>query len=192
MKPYAIYDQTIPYYLTWTTVDWIDIFTRQRYRDIVIESLKHCMQHKGLILYAYVIMSNHLHLIAQAKQSFQLSDIVRDCKKFTSKQIIEAMHVQPESRRSWLTTVTKAHGLSNPNNKFNQVWQQDNHAVELTDLRRFYQKLAYIHMNPVKAGIVTEPEHYLYSSARNYAGLSSVLDITLMEIMPLDGYLRPL
>jgi REP element-mobilizing transposase RayT len=78
MKPYAIHDQAKPYYMTWTIVDWIDIFTRQRYRDIVIESLKYCMEHKGLILYAYVIMSNHIHLIACAQQgfSYQVSPMI--------------------------------------------------------------------------------------------------------------------
>lgn len=192
MKPYAIHDQAKPHYLTWTIVDWIDIFTRQRYRDIVIESLKYCIEHKGLTLYAYVIMSNHIHLIACAQEGFSLSGITRDCKKFTSKAIVESIHSEPESRSSWLSPLIQAHGMLNPNNKFNQVWQQESHAIELSDLRRFYQKLAYIHMNPVKAGIVLEPEHYLYSSARNYAGLSAVLDVTLIEIVPLDGYMRPM
>ncbi len=192
MKPYAIHDQVKPHYLTWTIVDRIDIFTRQRYRDIVIESLKYCIEYKGLTLYAYVIMSNHIHLIACAQEGFSLSCITRDCKKFTSKAIVESIRSEPESRSSWLSELIQANGMLNPNNKFNQVWQQESHAIELSDLSRFYQKLAYIHMNPVKAGIVLEPEHYVYSSARNYAGLSAVLDVTLIEIVPLDGYMRPM
>ncbi len=192
MKPYAIHDQTKPYFLTWTSVDWIDIFTRQRYRDIIIDSLKFCMNHKGLIIYAYVIMSNHVHLITVAREGYNLSDIVRDSKKFTSKAIIDSLHEGRESRSSWLEVITQVHGSANHRNKNYQVWQQDNHAIELTDLRRFYQKLYYIHQNPVKAGIVEEPQHYLYSSAQNYAGITGLLDVTLVEIMPLDGYLRPM
>ncbi|HLF63958.1 MAG TPA: transposase, partial [Saprospiraceae bacterium] len=74
MRAYTVHNQNIPYFLTWTIVDWIDIFTRQRYRDIVIESLKYCIARKGLVLHAYVIMSNHMHLIVNASQGFALSD----------------------------------------------------------------------------------------------------------------------
>jgi REP element-mobilizing transposase RayT len=85
MRAYTIHNQNIPYFLTWTIVDWIDIFTRQRYREIIIESLKYCVARKGLVLHAYVIMSNHMHLIVNASQGFALSDIIRDCKKIHVK-----------------------------------------------------------------------------------------------------------
>lgn len=192
MRPYTVQHPNKPYFLTWTTVEWIDIFTRQRYRDIILDSLKYCQNHKGLILYAYVIMSNHVHLIAAAKDGFNLSGIIRDCKKFTSKEIVESMQNKPESRARWLESIVRAHASVNHRNKEYQLWQQRNHAIDVTDLRRFYQKLAYIHMNPVKAGIVAEPEHYLYSSARNYGFQSALLEVTLMEIVPLDGYMRPM
>ncbi len=192
MRPYTISNQNKPYFLTWTTVEWIDIFTRQRYRDIVLDSLRYCMNHKGLILYAYVIMSNHMHLIATSRDDYSLSGIIRDCKKFTTKAIVESMQNEPESRASWLEIIIRAHASVNHRNKEYQLWQQKNHAIEVSDLRRFYQKLAYIHMNPVKAGIVAEPEHYLYSSARNYAFQNALLAVTLMEIVPLDGYMGPI
>jgi REP element-mobilizing transposase RayT len=150
------------------------------------------MNHKGHIIYAYVIMSNHMHLIVNAKDGYSLSGIIRDCKKFTSKAIVESMQNQPERRAFWLELIIRAHASVNHRNKEYQLWQQRNRAIELSDLRRLYQKLAYIHRNPVKAGIVTEPEHYLYSSARNYAGLQAILDITCLEIVPLDGYMRPM
>lgn len=87
-KAYRIYDQKGLYYLTITVVGWIDVFSRQRYRDIVIDSLKYCMENKGLELYAYVIITNHLHLITSTKDGEgQLSDIVRDFKKHTAKRI---------------------------------------------------------------------------------------------------------
>ena len=63
---YQISDQEGLYYLTFQVVDWIDIFTRQVYRDIIIESFKYAIENKGLHLFAYVIMSNHVHLIAQS------------------------------------------------------------------------------------------------------------------------------
>jgi REP element-mobilizing transposase RayT len=137
-------------------------------------------------------MSNHVHLIVCAKEGFRLSDIVRDCKKFTSKEIIDSIFDEPESREAWLIDTIRAHGLVNPNNEYYQLWQQNNHAVELYDLKRFHQRMNYIHQNPVRAGIVLEPEHYLYSSARNYAGLKSPLEVTLMEEVPMSGYLPPM
>jgi REP element-mobilizing transposase RayT len=137
-------------------------------------------------------MSNHIHLIVSSGSDRRLSDIVRDCKKYTSKAIWNSIRAEKESRRQWLLSITKVHGLNNPNNERFQVWQQRDRAINLRDLRRRYQKLSYIHMNPVKAGIVVEPEHYLYSSARNYAGLNGLLEVTLLEITPLDGYMRPI
>jgi len=69
---YKIAEKDGLYYLTFQIVGWVDIFTRQVYRDIAIESLKYCQQNKGLCIFAYVIMSNHIHLLAPAKRSFKL------------------------------------------------------------------------------------------------------------------------
>ena len=88
-KGYIIGDQQSMYYLTFTVVGWIDIFTRQCYRDIVIESLKFCQQNKGLHLHAYVIISNHVHLIVSVDEGFTVSGFIRDCKKHTSKRILD-------------------------------------------------------------------------------------------------------
>ena len=81
---YKIRDQHGIYFLTFAVVEWVDVFTRKEYADIVIESLRYCIQHKGLKLYAWCIMSNHVHLIVSAEQG-NLSDVLRDFKKFTSK-----------------------------------------------------------------------------------------------------------
>ena len=85
---YQIKDQDGLYYLTFQVVDWIDIFTRKVYRDILIESFKYAINNKGLQLFAYVIMSNHVHLVAQSSEG-ALSATIRDVKKYTSKRIIE-------------------------------------------------------------------------------------------------------
>ena len=96
---YKIEDQEALYFLTFSTVGWVDLFTRRKYKDVLIESLKYCQEEKGLELYCWVIMSNHVHLIARAKEGFRLSDILRDFKKFTSKKIIKEIEEQGESRR---------------------------------------------------------------------------------------------
>jgi len=95
---YIIRDQSKTHFITATVVDWIDIFTRKIYRDIIIESLKYSIEYKGLIVYGYVIMSNHIHLIIQAENE-NLSDVLRDIKKFTSKKILNTIQTEPESRK---------------------------------------------------------------------------------------------
>jgi REP element-mobilizing transposase RayT len=90
---YTIKDQEKPHFITCTVVDWIDIFTRKIYKDIVISSLDYCIKEKGMLLFGYVIMSNHIHLIVQSKDG-KLSDLIRDFKKFTSKNILLALKVQ--------------------------------------------------------------------------------------------------
>ena len=103
MAGYQIRNQYHTHYLTLTIVGWADIFTRKNYKDIIIDSLAYCQKEKGFIIYAYVIMSNHLHLIATAKESSKgLSAILGDFKRHTAKQIIKAIKTQPESRREWL------------------------------------------------------------------------------------------
>jgi REP element-mobilizing transposase RayT len=174
---YKIYNQNEAYFLTFTTVGWIDIFTRKVYKDIVINSFKYCRENKGLLLFAYVIMSNHIHLIARANEGYKLSEIIRDLKKFTSKQIKKAIDEEPESRRKWMKAIFRVAGKSNSRNEDFQFWRQGNHPIEILSSKIFEQKLNYIHINPVKQGIVEKAEDYLYSSARNFAELASVMEI---------------
>ncbi len=176
---YKIQNQQALYFLTFKVVGWIDVFTRQRYRDILIESLKFCQEKKGLRLYAYVIMSNHLHLVAAANEGYELSNILRDFKKFTAQQILKSIDAAPESRRVWMQYLFSYFGKKNTNNRKYQFWGQDNHPIELWSEKVSGQKINYIHNNPVRAGLVAEPEHYLYSSASNYINGTGLIDVVL-------------
>ncbi|MEI9945515.1 MAG: transposase [Chitinophagaceae bacterium] len=165
---YKIRNQAAVYFITFAVVEWADVFTRKEYRDIVLESIKHCQEKKGLLLHAWCIMSNHVHLIISARDN-NLSDILRDFKKFTSKQVIKAIaENKQESRREWLLSIFKKAGEENSRNTTYQFWRQDNQPKELFSPAFIFQKLNYIHNNPVEAGIVDNPEEYLYSSARDY------------------------
>ena len=114
-------------------------------------------------------MSNHVHLIASAKQGFMLTNILRDLKKFTSKQIFKAIKENPgESRKEWMLWMFIRAGKRNSNNKDFQFWQQDNHPIELNTAEMLKQRLDYLHQNPVRAGIVYEPQDYVYSSGIDY------------------------
>jgi REP element-mobilizing transposase RayT len=166
------------YFISTALVYWIDVFTRREYKDIIINSLEYCKKEKGLILYGYVIMSNHIHLlIGKRMNELSFSDIMRDFKKFTATHIIKSIKEnQRESRKEWLLDLMKNAGLENGNNTNFQFWQQDNHPIELEGAW-VDQKLDYIHNNPVEAGWVTEPYEYYYSSARNYMGMEAPLKI---------------
>jgi putative transposase len=184
-KGYIIHDQQAVYYLTFTVVGWIDIFTRQSYRDIFIESLKYCQQNKGLHLHAYVIMSNHVHLIVSADEGFTVSGFIRDCKKFTSKKILDEIENSGiESRKEWMLHQFKYYASRHQRNDTYQLWEHDNHPIELTSPAFIQQKIDYIHQNPVAAGLIYRAEDYIYSSASNYAGLDQIIDVDcLLDIL---------
>ena len=166
---YKVGDDQLPHFITFSVVEWIDALTRSEYKEIIVESLQHCIENKGLQLNAWVIMSNHVHLIMSAKSGFTISNILRDFKKFTSKQIVKAIKENPkESRREWMMYMFERAGKRNSNNKDFQFWQQDNHPIELSNAGMLNQKLNYLHENPVRAGIVFEPQQYIYSSAVDY------------------------
>ena len=165
---YKIRNQAMAHFITFAVVEWVDVFTRKDYRDIVLESIRHCQHEKGLLLHAWCIMSNHLHLIASAKEN-DLSDVLRDFKKFTSKQLLKAIRDnQHESRKDWMLEIFRKAGEANSRNSEYQFWRQDNQPKEVYSPSFAFQKLNYIHNNPVEAGIVDKPEEYLYSSARDY------------------------
>lgn len=174
---YKIGDQNGLYYLTFATVGWVDVFTRKIYKDLLIDSLKYCQEHKGLELYSYVIMTNHIHLVARAKENYQLSDILRDFKKHTSKAVVKAIQEEQESRREWLLKLLSEAGQSNLKNTNYQLWRNDNHPIELYTSEVIDQKVAYIHSNPVAEGIVEQAEEYLYSSAKSFMGEKGLLEV---------------
>ena len=181
MHGHKIKNQDALHFITITVVGWVDVFTRMQYKDIIIESLKFCVQNKGLKLYAYVIMTNHLHLIVSADAG--ISDIIRDFKKFTSKEILKLLiEDSKESRREWMLRLFKYFAKYNKDNKTYQFWQKDNHPIELANLEWIDQKLMYIHNNPVRAGIVESPEHYIYSSAINYIGRNGIIDVEILDL----------
>lgn len=162
---YQIRDQSAMHFITNTVVDWVDVFTRQRYRDIIIDSLNFCITQKGLEVYGYVIMSNHLHMILRSKTA-NLSDTIRDFKRFTARAIIDMIKdAHDESRREWMLHRFAWNGSHNVRNAENQFWIQDNRPEEIYTQKFFMQKLNYIHENPVRAGIVAKAEDYVYGSA---------------------------
>ena len=152
------------YFITMTIVDWVDLFTRECYVNILIDSIKYCQQNKGLEVYSYVIMPSHAHFIVSSAGN--LSDILRDLKEHISKQIIKEVTAnKQESRREWLLEKFTIGQSTKTGKQAFRVWIPGNHPEELYSDKFITQKENYIHMNPVVAGIVSQPQHYRLSSA---------------------------
>jgi len=147
------------------------------YFDLIIQSLVFCRKNKGMEIYAYCIMSSHVHLIFRAKES-NPGDILRDFKSFTSNEVQKLIgeNVQ-ESRKEWLLWMMEKAGNQNSNIKKHQFWQQHNKPIELWSPEAIDQKVNYIHMNPVVSGFVSKPEYWEYSSAIDYSGGKGSLEI---------------
>lgn len=179
---YKIGDERYAHFVTFTVVHWIDVFTRDEYREIIIESLNYCVSQKGLIVHAFCIMTNHVHLIIGSKEGNVLAGIVRDMKKYTSYKIIDAIkNNSKESKKEWMLWMFQRAGSKNASNEKYQFWQNGYHPIELDTIFIIDQRLNYVHENPVRAGFVLSAEEYKYSSARNYASLRDcVMQVELL------------
>jgi len=167
-RKYKFHENDNLYFVSFATVNWIDVFVRRVYCDIVVESLKYCINEKGLELYAWCIMSSHVHLII-GTETGNLSDIIRDLKRHTSKTILKAIEENiQESRQDWMLWMFSRAGQRNSNNEKYQFWQQNNHPIQLSTNQMIEQRLDYLHNNPVESGAVDFPANYLYSSAKDY------------------------
>ena len=169
------------YFVTDTVVDWVDIFTRPTYKHIILDSLTYCQKEKGLLIYAWVLMSNHLHTIAGSDGRNVFSDIWRDFKKFTSKEILRTLiNDAQESRQKWMLNRFEYAGKNDKKITNYKFWQEGNDAQGIYLNDYFNQKLNYIHQNPVKAELVNCAEDYRYSSAIDYAGGKGLLDVVVV------------
>ena len=180
-RKYKFRDQSKLHFVSFATVNWIDLFVRPEYVEVFIESLSFCQKAKGLEVYAWCIMPSHVHLIIGTYDKPQ-QDILRDLKSYTSRLLRDEIRKNPiESRKDWIVWMMERAGKKNGNNKNWQLWQQHNHPIELTDNEILDQKLNYLHMNPVISGFVSEPENWNWSSAIDYAGGKGLVDIILIE-----------
>lgn len=179
-KAYRASNPFAPYFVTYSVNGWIDVFTRSEYCEIIVQSFKHCIAAKGLELNAWIIMSSHVHFIGRAIGTTPLADIIRDIKKFTSKTILKAIYEGEESRKEWLTSKFRFYASQSSRGDQHLFWQSGYHAVLLDDTHTLTQSLDYLHQNPVKAGMVINPEAYRYSSAIDYIGGQGLIPLSLI------------
>ncbi len=178
---YKFFDKTDLYFVTYTVINWMDVFTSDIYRNVLLDSWNYCIKNKGLKIHAWCIMTNHVHMIISSDGE-ELSNIMRDMKSFTSTTLKRIIADNPqESKKIRMLKMMKDAGTKNSNNNGFQFWKQHNHPILLDTNYILDQKLDYIHNNPVKKGFVDEPENYLYSSARDYIGIKGLIEIELIE-----------
>lgn len=123
-RKYKFHDNDKLYFISFATVHWIDVFVREEYNQIVIESWKHCQEKEVLEIYGWCLMPSHIYIIIGSKNS-ELKDIVRDMKKHTSLELKSAIKNNvSESRKEWIIWMCERVGKKNGNNQNRQFWQQ--------------------------------------------------------------------
>ncbi|MCY2979627.1 MAG: transposase [Planctomycetota bacterium] len=168
---YRFGDDAYPYFMTWTIVGWLPVFTRQESTKIIYDSWRFLQLEREFHLLGYVILENHVHLIATAPN---LASAVKCSKSFTALQIVELL--KKRNARQLLRGLA-ALKLPNKKESEHQVWQEGSHPKMIETDEMLWQKLEYIHNNPVERGYVDDPLHWRYSSARNYAGQPGLIEV---------------
>ena len=171
-------DHDRPYFITITVTGWVDVFTRKNHRMAIVDSFVYCQEHKGLEIFAWCLMSNHLHMIARAAGEITIPEIVRDFKKHTSKTIVKLIQDEPESRREWMLQLFAERASEVKRVNGFKLWQDGFHPIELYGNKIIKQKVDYIHNNPVEEYYVSNPEHWMFSSAVDYADMDGLLKVT--------------
>ena len=168
---YRIFETDCPYFMTCTIVGWLPVFTRPEAVEIVFASWRDPMGKEQFKLFGYVVLENHLHLVASAPE---LADAIKSFKMFTARQIVDLL----ESRGAeTVLRQLRAHKKRHKTKSEYQVWEEGSQPKQITGEEMMRQKLEYIHNNPVKRGYVDDPVHWRCSSARTYAGLAGLVDV---------------
>ncbi len=168
---YRIFETEYPYFMTCTIVGWLPVFTRPDAVQILFDSWRFLQQNREFKLYGYVVLENHLHLIASAPE---LGNAMKSFKMHTATQIIALLE---RHSVALLLGQLRALKLRHKTRSEYQVWQEGSHPQQVSSSEMMLQKLEYMHNNPVKRGYVDDPVHWRYSSARNYAGQAGLIEV---------------
>jgi REP element-mobilizing transposase RayT len=172
---YKVID-SCPHFITCTVVNWLSLFSQPELTAIALSSLRFLQTQNRLTLHAFVIMENHLHLIATAND---LSKEMQSFKSFSAKQIVRSL--EHNHQTFWLEQLCFYKRPDKVQSTY-QVWQEGFHPQRIGQAAMLHQKLEYLHNNPVRRGYVDDPLHWRYSSARNYAGQPGILEVEILEV----------
>jgi len=172
---YKIFETEYPYFITSSLVYGLPVFANNAAANIVLSSLKYLQSKRDVTIYAYVVMVNHIHLIAK---SDSLVKDISALKSFTARKIID--YLKEHGHTNWLRKLREQKADFKRDRKY-QLWQEGYHPKQIIGDDMMLQKVEYIHNNPVKRGYVDNPEDWRYSSARNYLGEKGLIPISLYK-----------
>lgn len=171
---FTFHETYYPYFITCSVLDGIVLFSDPELANIILSSLRFIQEEKGVKLFGYVIMENHCHMVVQSEKP---TEHIRNFKSFTAKKVILSLE---ERERTLILEKLKFHKKLHKHQSIHQVWQEGVHAKQIDSDEKMNAVLEYIHFNPVKAGYVDDPEHWRYSSARNYLGKDGLIPVSFI------------
>jgi len=169
---YKIYNENALYFVTSTTIEWVSVFTKDNYYNVLVDAIKFYQSKKRLEIFAYVILPNHFHLIVKSNELMQSMKLI---KMYSAKEIIKLL---TKEKKNYLLKIFQINKKSYKTKSNYQVWQEGYKPKEIFGYKMLKQKIEYIHLNPVKKGLVTEPSDWGYSSAGFYEkGIEGVIKL---------------
>lgn len=168
---YTFGEPTSPHFLTCTINNWTPVFTRPETVEIVLDSLRFLQRDSNLQLYGYVILENHMHLVAASEDL--RSDIAR-FKSYTARCLVDFFEERGVRR---ILKQFAFHKRKHKTDATHQVWAEGAHPQVILSPDMLRQKLDYNYRNPVERGYVDQEICWRYSSARNYAGRAGLIEV---------------
>jgi REP element-mobilizing transposase RayT len=171
------------YFLTLNTVDKIDVFVRPAYKQVVVDALNFFIESQGLVIYAWTLMSSHLHVIVRPREATAPAYFERDFKKYTTPLILKALEMEMDFRREWMMRHFEDYGKPLRRIEKFHLWQNCSSPlrIDCQQPTTLLDRIAHIHENPVREMIVEQPEAYLHSSARDYAGMRGLVNVRVVQ-----------
>jgi len=174
-----MHDKAGMYFISFAVVDWMDVFVRHEYFQFLANCMSFHVKNKSMIIYAYCIMTSHVHLVFR-DEAENPSKLLREFKSYSSKELRKMIESNPKESRDWMLDKMREAAETKSSVKHYQFWQNHNKPIELFSNAVIDQKIDYIHNNPVESGFVNEPHHWKFSSASDYAGIKSPVEVTLV------------
>ena len=177
------------YFLTFNTVDKIDVFVRPAYKQVIADALNYFVQSQGLDIYSWCLMSSHLHLAIRPKEGMPPAYFERDFKKYTTPAILKAIEMEIDFRREWMMQRFEDYGKPLKRIEKFHLWQNCSSPlrIDCQQPRLLLDRIIHIHENPVREKIVEHPEAYVFSSARDYAGMPGLVTVRVVRQQGLFG-----
>lgn len=177
------------YFLTLNTVDKIDVFVRPAYKQAIADALNYFIETQGLIVYAWCLMTSHLHLIVRTREDSAPAYFERDFKKYTTPIILKTIEMEMDFRRDWMMQRFEDYGKPLRRIEKFHLWQNCSSPlrIDCQQPRYLLDRIAHIHENPVRERIVEQPEAYIFSSARDYAGIRGLVNVRVVQQQGIFG-----